>query len=351
MLLLSFKNYAQEQKNSLYSFTLKKITEGIYVSQRPEPLRETVDGNFVIIVNDLDVMVIDATVTPTGAKAVIKEIRKLTSKPVRYLVNTHFHGDHTFGNQEYKNAFPGIEIIATKETAKVMESRAATFRSIYSNDSLFRARQNTADSQVAILRKDPAPGNEKIIANLKRYRDSDIYFLRDEFKKIVITPPTLSFEHELIFKKGNREIRLLFLGKGDTPGDAWIFLPKEKILIAGDALPHPVPFGFTNTPLEWIATLKKAAELDFDILIPGHGDVQYGKEYLTTVIKMLESIQSQVAASIEKGNSIDQTRAAMNIKEFEKAITKNDPFLEYYFNEYFRQPIVQRFYSEIKAKK
>lgn len=350
-LIFPYKSVAQEKQNELYSFSLEKIANGIYVSHRPEPLRESVDGNFTVIINDNDVIVVDATVTPTGAKQAISQIRRLTAKPVKYLINTHFHGDHTFGNQEYIKAFPGIEIIATTETARVMEARVKTFKSIYSNDSLFKDRQHDADSVVNILKHDPWPGVQKIIANLKRYRDHDIYVLRNEYKNLRITPPTLTFEKELILKKGSREIRIMFLGKGDTQGDAWVFLPNEKILIAGDALPHPVPFGFTSTPVEWLKTLQIASELDFKILIPGHGAVQYDKQYMMTVIKMLESLQSQITKCIEQGYSLDQIRRAITITEFEEALTKKDKFLEYYFNEYFKVPVVERFYKDIRKIK
>src|SRR5215207_1350564 len=93
--------YGQAEK-----FEFVKVAEGVYAAVRSEPLAEPVDGNSVVIVNDDDVVVVDANFTPSSARAVLAGIRRLTAKPVRYVVNTHWHGDHVFGNQVYREAFP-----------------------------------------------------------------------------------------------------------------------------------------------------------------------------------------------------------------------------------------------------
>ncbi|MEK7856557.1 MAG: MBL fold metallo-hydrolase [Acidobacteriota bacterium] len=77
-----------------------------------------VEGNVVIIINERDLVVVDASGAPLSARNVITEIRKLTKKPVSYLINTHGHGDHTIGNQEYRKAFPNIETVGHEKTAE-----------------------------------------------------------------------------------------------------------------------------------------------------------------------------------------------------------------------------------------
>jgi cyclase len=115
-------------------------------------------------------------------------------------------------------------------------------------------------------------------------------------------------------------------------------------------LPHPVPFGYSATPTEWLQCLEKAERLSFTTLIPGHGEVQKDKKYLQTVIGLLQSLSSQIEAAIAKGLSVEEARAAIDIALWETAITKGDGFLQYYFNQYFKVPIVTRFYNEIKGK-
>jgi cyclase len=337
---------AQDTSTPFYHYRLVKVKEGIYFSQRAEPLRHSLDGNFVIIINNEDVTVVDASGTNTGADQIIKDIRRLTKKPVRHLINTHYHGDHSFGNARFKKAFPQIEILATAATAQVINDRVKSFVPYTSNDSLFEARRNALDTQITRLKTEGA--DERVIANLQRHRNRDLFTIRHEYKNIVITPPTMVFDKSIILKRGSRDIQILFLGKGDTPGDAWVYLPQEKLLITGDAIPHPVPYGFTNTPIEWLETLEKAAQLDFDIMLPGHGSIQYDKKYLLLVIELLRSIKTQVAAQLAQGATLQQVKQQVVFSPFEDQITKGDRFIAYYFDQYFKQPIVQRFYDALK---
>lgn len=93
--------------------------------------------------------------------------------------------------------------------------------------------------------------------------------------------PEVTFDHELHIDLGNREVQLKYLGRGNTVGDAIAYLPKEKLLIAGDLVDSPVPYLYGGYPLEQIDTLKKMAALDFDTLVPGHGEVLRGKIIFT----------------------------------------------------------------------
>jgi glyoxylase-like metal-dependent hydrolase (beta-lactamase superfamily II) len=85
------------QGGDLYDIHIERVTDHVYVAMRPEPLREYVEGNVTIIVNDRDVVVVDAGGAPTSAVRVIAGIKRITSLPVRYVVFTHIHRDHRFG--------------------------------------------------------------------------------------------------------------------------------------------------------------------------------------------------------------------------------------------------------------
>lgn len=87
---------------------------------------------------------------------------------------------------------------------------------------------------------------------------------------------------------------MLFLGKGDTPHDVIVYLPQDKVVCSGDMVVHPIPYGFSDEPGEWLKTLGKLSELDFDLLIPGNGDVQNDKPYLRRLMSLWASVQMQV---------------------------------------------------------
>ncbi len=118
LLLLTSISLGQNSPSVVLKIKIKKISEDIYLAFHPDTLRLWVEGNVVIIINERDVVVVDASGAPVSARNVIAEIRKLTKKPVSYLNNTHGHGNHTIGNQEYRKAFPNIETVAHEKTAE-----------------------------------------------------------------------------------------------------------------------------------------------------------------------------------------------------------------------------------------
>src|SRR5690348_9679224 len=98
--------------------TVVKLADGIYTIRHKDAPDTFPQGNTTVIIGDREVLVVDSCYLPSSAREDIAEIRRWTNKPVRYLVNTHWHFDHTMGNGTYWDAFPGLSIIAHTETAK-----------------------------------------------------------------------------------------------------------------------------------------------------------------------------------------------------------------------------------------
>ena len=326
--------------DDLYTLEIHRVAEGIYVATRPEPLRLYVEGNVTIIINEHDVVVVDAGGAPLAARNVIAEIRKLTANPVRYVINTHIHRDHRFGLQEYVKAFPGVEIIAHPEIRDIIAATSPK----YLDDLKARTNgpQTKLEEEVARLRADPTRGNDRIIAHIERLLTRDIHAIRREYSTVSNVPPTLTVDQRLVLHRGSRRIEVVFLGAGDTPQDLVVFLPRERIVCTGDLVVHPFPYGFSDQPLEWAKTLEKLAALDFEILIPGHGDVQRGKAYLQKIEALLRSVREQVAAAIADGLDLAGTRARVDLSTFESELAGDDPVKRYYFGEYFSTPNIER---------
>src|SRR5262249_32920288 len=100
---------------------------GVHVFRAPSDLDYWTATNSVVVVNDEDVVVFDSCTRAVTARAVIAEIRKVTPKPVRILINSHWHQDHWSGNDEYAKAFPGLRIVATEQTRDYMKRMGAAF--------------------------------------------------------------------------------------------------------------------------------------------------------------------------------------------------------------------------------
>jgi cyclase len=112
-----------------------QIADGIY-QFITAPDGYVPNGNSVVIVNENDVLVFDTFTRPSTARTVLVEIRKITDKPVRYVVNSHWHPDHWSGNEVYAQAFPNLEIIATEETRQFMLNTANAWPPNFAQDLL-----------------------------------------------------------------------------------------------------------------------------------------------------------------------------------------------------------------------
>jgi hypothetical protein len=109
-------------------FHVEKISDGVYAAIRNNSPGLGADGTSVFIINDDDVVVVDTTGSLAGAREELEALRKLTSKPVRYVVNTHWHFDHVTGNQVYRDAFPNAEFIAHATTREDLAARSESSR-------------------------------------------------------------------------------------------------------------------------------------------------------------------------------------------------------------------------------
>ncbi len=309
-----------------------RLADGVYAIQHQNLNDGNVNGNTTVIIGDREVFVVDSTYRPALAREDIAQIRQWTDKPVGYLLNTHFHNDHNNGNKTYMDAFPSLAIIAQEETKKDMdliqpgniergpkELAAAIAAFQQGKDQHGRALTEEEKKQV----KDLMPGLEQRLADLKA---------------LVYQPPTLTFTDKLDIDIGNREVQVKHLGRGNTPGDAVVYLPKEKILVAGDLLVYPIPYTYDGYPAEWIETLQKMAQLDAQIIVPGHGPVLRDKTYLYLVADLFRSAVEQVRARIRQighpgFHSLDEVKGSVDLTPFRARFAGDDKDLATEFDD------------------
>lgn len=338
---------AQSKKSDLYSFKVRKLKENIYFIYRPEPLRHFVEGNVMLIVNDNDAILVDGGGSPTSARNIIAEVRKITKNPVRLLINTHSHVDHTLGNEVYLKEYPGVEIV----------SHSATREDILANekpyvDAVFKEFEAHHKKNAILIDKAKAekkPGYEKVVAYMERYCNDDVYVRRDEYSKATIAAATMIVDTKMILYRGSRIIQIEHIGHGDTAGDLVVYLPNEKVICTGDMVVAPLPYGFSSEPLQWIETLKRLKKFDFAILMPGHGEIQTDQIYVDGLINLLQSVQAQVKAGVDKGESMETIRQKIDLSEFSSRFFPNDPVAEFRFGTWFINPAVQAAYEGITA--
>jgi cyclase len=297
--------------------TVTKLAEGVYEIRHKDAPDHFPQGNTVVIIGDTGVLVVDSCYLPSSAREDIAQIRQWTTKPIRYLLNTHWHNDHNQGNTAYADAFPAITIIAQTETAKLIALRVASYLSEYPHRlETFQREVDTGKSPSGTsLTEDEKQDLRNAIAGGKAANDA----VSAEFRDLKVKVPDVTFDHELDIDLGNRKVQLKYLGRGNTVGDAIAYLPKEKILIAGDLVDSPVPYLGGGFPIEQVATLKRMVELDFETLVPGHGGVLKGNGFVQQEIELIEAVIAAMNQEIGRTSASPDKR----FDEIKKAVEQN----------------------------
>jgi len=279
-------------------FDIKPVADGVYAAISKPAYK--VNCNAVIIFLGDSVLVVDTHSKPSAARALVAEIKKLTDKPVRYVVNTHFHWDHYQGNEAYPSSWPaGIEIISSEATRNNIE-RLGIPRVKH---EIITMPAEIEQLKATLAKATTAEQKEAITRNLS---EAEAYFA--ELKSMQVTLPTMTFDRSLILHRASRTVEILWLGRGHTDGDVWVFLPREKVLVCGDALHGWTPFMGDSYPYDWIKTLDAAEKLDFDYAIGGHGEVMKGKQKFELWKQYFQDLMDQTAAAYAAGASLDEAK-------------------------------------------
>jgi cyclase len=297
--------------------TVTKLAEGIYLIRHKNAPDHFPQGNTVVIIGATDVLVVDSCYLPSSAREDIAQIRQWTDKPVRYLLNTHWHNDHNQGNAAYGDAFPALTIIAQTETAKLMALRNASYLSEYPHR--MERFQQEIDSGKHPNGTPLTEGELEDLKNAVKGGKAASDAVSAEFRNLRVRVPDVTFDHELDLDLGNREVQLKYLGRGNTVGDAIAYVPNEKILITGDLVDSPVPYLGGGFPIEQVATLKRMAELDFEKLVPGHGGVLKGKDFVQQEIELIEAVIAAMNQEIGRTSANPQKR----FDEIKNAVERN----------------------------
>jgi len=265
MLLLSLLLVCWIKCASGQDATPQKISDGVWFL-----LGDASKGysNTTIIEMDSYLIVVDANY-PGRAKELLQIVKGLSKKPVRYVFDTHAHGDHSYGNSVWTAA--GATTIAFRGVVTEMD------------------RWEPARWQAAMAkREDVRETGESDVQRPQKVIDGDSFVLKDK----------------------TREVRFLFLGWGHTPGDGYVWLPKERVICTGDAAVN----GPRNKLLDanianWPDVLDKALALKPLHVLPGHGEAG-GAEILSRQAKFLRDLYREVKLQTDAG----KTPAEMHIK-------------------------------------
>jgi cyclase len=225
-----------------------------------------VDSNTTFIITKEGVIIIDTRPTPSEARKVLKEIRKLTDLPIVYTINTHYHGDHTFGNQVFKSS---KSIIAHKNVRNTLIKSGQDHLSLFKTFGL--------------------PGMDEV----------------------EVTPPNILYEKEMEIWLGGYRLQLIHHGKGHTNGDTIIFIDQLRTVITGDLVFNKkIPYMADAYIEDWIKSLKYIELLKNETVIPGHGPIG-GRPTVIAMKHYLIDLKENVLQQLNDKKSLEETQSAV----------------------------------------
>jgi len=330
-------------------FTIEKLADGIYAVIRREPPGLSTHANNVFIVNTDDVMVVDTSQSVALTREVLAELRKITPKPVRYVINTHWHDDHYIGDQVYREAFPDVDIVA----------HAHTFRDLPAEGARNRAQMiNGLPSMIAQLEDALGTGKNLTGAEItdeeRAAYASDLEWAERYLKEVPdvrIITPTIGVSDHLTLRRGARVIDIRSVGAGHSQADLIVHLPVEKIVIAGDLVIWPVPLaGLKSSIKGWSAALERIRALEPSVIVPGHGPVMRDDSHLRMMGEMFSALSGQVDAAVSRGETLEEARKTVRLEEWRDKLAAGSQLRAFLFDYYVSGPGVAAAYREATQK-
>jgi cyclase len=292
---------AQSRTATKRVFDIEKVADGVYAALA-HPAAIT-NCNAAIFVNSDHVVVVDAHSKPSAAASLITQIRQqVTTKPVRYLVNTHFHYDHTQGDPAYRSQGK-IQIIASETTKRLMQQ--------YGRDRL-RESVEGVEPMLDTLRKRLAKSTS---ATDRAWCNDQIEQLQSyvaEMKSFTPEVPDITFEKTYVLNDRAQDLHLNFHGRAHTAGDIAVLSQQKKVVATGDMISGFLPAMGDGYPREWPATINSVGQLEANMIIAGHGPVQRNHERRIQLRNYIEELTGLVA---------DGKKAGKPIAELQKTIT------------------------------
>lgn len=290
------------------AFVFDKIRDDVYLARGTGSL--AVGCNTTVIVNEADVMLVDSHISPAAVWVLMDELQAITDKPIKYVVNTHFHFDHANGNQMLPE---GIEIIGHEYTREMIATGHS--KSGRSYDSYI----GTLPDQISRVEGDLASADGDSARTALESRLNYLKNYKEATDSVVPVAPTVTMQDSMTIVRGERKIQLLFLGRAHTGGDVVVYLPDEKVVITGDMFTAGLSYMGDGYITEWVATLEKLKALDFDIMVPGHGvafsdraRIDHFQGYLTELWPKLVDMHGRGVSEEEAARLIDMSDHSEN---------------------------------------
>lgn len=337
-------------------FSLQRLAPGVFAAIRREPPGLLEHANSLVVIGDHDVTVVDAQMTRAASAQLAVAISRLTPKPVRHVVNTHWHDDHVFGNAAFAAAWPGVEFIATARTGADLATLGARNRKDFLAqlpDEVGMLR-HALEAGMALNAHDLSQRGRPLDAAARASYQSDIAQAGDYLAAAPDTPvvlPERILAGELVLGSGRNAVHLLELGAAHTCGDLVAWLPGPGVLATGDAASAIVPMAAPTADLaHWQAQLARLQALHPRFLVPGHGPVQRGDALLLRTQALLAAVRGRARAAYQPGMSAAQLQQAVSLEDYQRRWAGDDSVRQFLFSNFFEQPALAAAWGQLSGQ-
>jgi glyoxylase-like metal-dependent hydrolase (beta-lactamase superfamily II) len=330
-----------------YHYEARRIAPRVHVLAQPRAFHLQPLGNVTVVEQTGGLVLVDAGGSRGSGERVVALVRAISAKPVTAVILTHWHGDHPLGAAAVRRAWPRAEIIATARTRDHLLGRLMRAyprgADAVADSAANAALQAQITGTAARLRSaahgpDLAPAERAGFVRAAR----ELLQYAHDMDGATLVAPTRTFTDRLLLPDREAPVEARFLGRANTDGDAVVWLPRQRVLVTGDVVVAPFPFGFGSYPAEWLRVLERLRGFDFRYLVPGHGAVQTDRTYLDRMTALITAARAQVAAFVAAGAGLDEVRARVDLS----AWADGDAWTRRWFARYWVEPFVERAYRE-----
>jgi glyoxylase-like metal-dependent hydrolase (beta-lactamase superfamily II) len=277
---------------SLATGAVVDVAPNVFAVLQPHESRFD-DSNVVVVEGGDATLIVDAPTSRSAIETVIAEIRRRGKAPVRYVVNTHWHGDHTQGNALYREAFGAAVTFIGHETLtrEIPERAAQDLR-----DRIARYEAMIPQAEANLAKGKGLSGqdlNEEQQARQAEAIEQAKIWLAEN-RDVTFVVPQLTYSDELTLDLGGLAVRLMHR-RAHTSGDTVVWIPDRGVLLTGDLL-DDLPYVGHGHPRSWVAALEQLRELPFEKIVPGHGPVFAGKDQLDDVLGFMRALVAHADA-------------------------------------------------------
>ncbi len=281
-------------------FSLEKLSEGVYAAIDRKGEGAMGNSGFIDIGNE--VVVFDTFTTPNAARELRRAAEDITQKEIKFVFNSHYHGDHTFGNQ----IFEDVTIISTLKTRDLHEHKNIILDPHKEMEEM-KQYLNQLEERLELER------NPVLQISIKNQL-KEMTKVYESIPELHIVLPNVTFENKFVIHGNTRNVEFYCYGGGHTPSDAFLYLPEEKIAFMGDIVLENLHPPIYNSQ-EFIDNLIKISKLDIQRIVPGHGNLVTNSQ-IDVMLNYLQHLNDRVSLALERGQQFEQILALETPEEY-----------------------------------